>query len=35
VALQPGVYRVTLSVDGRDAGSHTFSVLDDVWMNEK
>lgn len=28
----PGVYRVTLTVGGREAGSATFSVLEDVWM---
>jgi hypothetical protein len=33
--LQPGVYRVTLNVGGRDVGSQTFSILEDVWMNEK
>ena len=30
--IGPGVYRVTLTVDGREAGTHTFSVLEDVWM---
>jgi len=30
--IGPGVYRVTLRVDGRDAGTHTFSVLEDIWM---
>jgi len=33
--VRPGVYRVTLSVNGREAGSETFSVLEDVWLNEK
>jgi photosystem II stability/assembly factor-like uncharacterized protein len=28
-----GVYRVTLTVGGREAGTATFSVLEDVWMN--
>jgi hypothetical protein len=27
-----GVYRVTLTVGGREVGSATFSVLEDVWM---
>lgn len=30
--VQPGVYKVTVTVDGRDIGSQTFSVLDDVWL---
>jgi hypothetical protein len=34
-AIRPGVYKVTLSVDGKDAGSQVFSVLEDVWLNEK
>jgi len=33
--IGPGAYRVTLSVDGQDVGSHTFSLLEDVWMHEK
>jgi hypothetical protein len=28
-----GVYRITLTVGGREAGTATFSVLEDVWMN--
>jgi hypothetical protein len=30
-----GVYRVTLSIDGKDVGNKTFTVLEDTWMNEK
>jgi hypothetical protein len=31
-AADAGVYRVTLTVGGREVGSATFSVLEDVWM---
>jgi hypothetical protein len=33
--IGPGVYRVVLSVDGKEAGAQTFSILDDIWLNEK
>ena len=33
--LQPGVYRVTLNIGGKDVGSQTFSILEDIWMNER
>ena len=33
--IGPGVYRVTLAIDGKDVASQTFSVLEDVWLNEK
>jgi hypothetical protein len=33
--IHPGVYRVTLTVNGKDAGSQTFDVLEDVWLTEK
>jgi photosystem II stability/assembly factor-like uncharacterized protein len=33
--VQPGVYRVSLAVGGRDVGSHTFTVHDDIWLNER
>ncbi len=33
--IHSGVYRVTLTVDGKDLGSQTFSVLDDVWLSER
>ncbi len=29
---EPGVYRVSLTVGGRQVGSETFSVLEDIWM---
>ncbi len=29
-----GVYKVTVSVAGKDVGSQTFSVLEDIWMNK-
>jgi hypothetical protein len=31
----PGVYKVTLSVGGKEVGSQTFRILEDVWLNEK
>jgi hypothetical protein len=33
--VQPGVYKVTLTVGGKDVGSQTFKVLEDIWLNEK
>ncbi|MGH9408451.1 MAG: WD40/YVTN/BNR-like repeat-containing protein, partial [Vicinamibacterales bacterium] len=30
--IQPGVYRVTVNVDGKDVENQTFSVLEDTWM---
>ena len=33
--LRPGVYRVTLTVNGKETGSQTFSVLEDIWLTEK
>ena len=33
--IGPGVYRVTLSVSGKEIGAQTFSILEDVWLNEK
>jgi hypothetical protein len=32
---RPGVYKVTLTVNGKDADSQTFKLLEDVWLNEK
>lgn len=32
--IGPGVYRVTLSIAGKDVGTQTFNVLEDVWMNK-
>jgi hypothetical protein len=31
----PGTYRVSVSVGGREIGSQTFRVLEDVWLNER
>jgi len=31
----PGVYKVTLTVNGKEAGSQTFRLIEDVWLNEK
>jgi hypothetical protein len=33
--MPPGVYRVNLTVNGQPAGTQTFSVLEDIWLNEK
>jgi hypothetical protein len=33
--IGPGVYKVTLTVNGKDVGSQTFRILEDVWLNEK
>jgi hypothetical protein len=33
--IQPGVYKVTLSVAGKEVGSQTFKVIEDIWLNEK
>ncbi len=33
--IRPGVYRVTLTVGGKDVGSQTFNVIEDVWLNER
>ena len=32
---QPGVYKVTVSVGGKEVGSQTVKVLEDIWLNEK
>jgi hypothetical protein len=31
--IGPGVYKVTLSVAGKDVGAQTFNILEDVWLN--
>jgi hypothetical protein len=33
--IRAGVYKVTLAVGGKDVGSQTFNVLEDVWLGEK
>jgi hypothetical protein len=33
--IGPGVYKVTLSVAGKEAGTQTFNVLEDIWLNQK
>ena len=33
--IAPGVYRVALTVDGKEVGMQTFSILEDMWLNEK
>jgi hypothetical protein len=33
--IGPGVYRVTLSIAGKDVGSQTFNVLEDIWMKSR
>jgi len=34
-AATPGVYKVTVNVGGKDIGTQTFKVLEDIWLNEK
>ena len=31
----PGTYRVTVSVGGREVGSQTFRVLEDIWLGDR
>ncbi|MCR4373764.1 MAG: hypothetical protein NUW22_02835, partial [Acidobacteria bacterium] len=33
--IGPGVYKVTLSVAGKEVGTQTFNVLEDIWLNQK
>ncbi|MGE3344643.1 MAG: WD40/YVTN/BNR-like repeat-containing protein [Vicinamibacterales bacterium] len=33
--IGPGVYRVTLSIGGKQVGAETFTIVEDVWLNEK
>ena len=30
--VEPGVYKVTVNVGGKDIGSETFKVLEDIWL---
>jgi photosystem II stability/assembly factor-like uncharacterized protein len=32
--LQAGPYKVTLTVNGKEAGSQTFKVLEDIWLDK-
>jgi hypothetical protein len=32
--IGPGVYRVTVAVAGKEIGSQTFSILEDIWLNK-
>jgi len=32
--IGPGVYRVTLSLAGKEVGTQTFNILEDVWLNK-
>ena len=34
-SASPGTYRVSVSVAGREVGSQTFRVLEDIWLNER
>jgi len=31
----PGIYKVTVNVGGKDIGSQTVKVLEDIWLNDK
>jgi len=33
--IGPGVYKVTLSIAGKEVGSQTFNLLEDIWLNQK
>lgn len=33
--IGPGVYKVTLSVGGKEVGSEMFNILEDTWLNDK
>ena len=33
--IGPGIYRVALSVGGKEIGTQSFAILEDVWLNEK
>ncbi len=32
---QPGVYKVSVNVGGKEIGAQTFRVLEDIWLSEK
>ncbi len=32
--IGPGVYRVTLAINGKEVGSQTFSIVEDIWLNK-
>jgi len=33
--IGPGVYKVSLSIGGKEIGTHTFTIIEDVWLNQK
>jgi hypothetical protein len=33
--IGPGVYKVTLSIAGKEVASQTFNLLEDIWLNQK
>jgi hypothetical protein len=33
--IGPGIYRVALSVGGKEIGTQTFAILEDIWLHEK
>ena len=33
--IDPGVYKVALSVAGSEVGRQTFHILEDIWLNQK
>jgi hypothetical protein len=34
-SAEPGTYRVTVSIGGREMGSQVVRVLEDIWLNER
>ena len=33
--IGPGVYKVTLTIAGKEVASQTFNLLEDIWLNQK
>lgn len=33
--IGPGVYKVSLSIAGKEIGTQTFSIIEDIWLNQK
>jgi photosystem II stability/assembly factor-like uncharacterized protein len=33
--IGPGVYKVTLTIGGKEIGTETFNIIEDVWLNAK
>jgi photosystem II stability/assembly factor-like uncharacterized protein len=33
--IGPGVYKVTLAIGGKEIGTETFNIVEDIWLNQK